>query len=95
VTVRKYGLNAKNVIARHAVFEAVCATGIKGDIAAYRTYQLTRWVRRVIETVRFGSMCDMQIHNTRLHNGDSLLWVKFQDFVEAIESDNQPIFDRQ
>ncbi|MNH03983.1 hypothetical protein D3C79_632590 [compost metagenome] len=74
-----------------AVFKAVHATGIFGDIATDRASNLRRGVGGVVQAIRGGSLGDSQVAYPRLHAGGTRRGVNLEDLVEARHHQQHPL----
>ena len=88
-------LHAEHVVGGHAVFQAVCAAGVEGNVAADRADGLTGWIGRVVQTVRCGGSGDVQVDHARLDDRDPFVRIEFQNLVQPIQCDHDAIGDRQ
>ena len=76
--VGEHGFDAEDVVGRHAVFEAVRAAGVEGDVAANRADQGAGGIGRVMEAVRRGGQRYLGVHHAGLHHGNPLGGVETQ-----------------
>ena len=66
----QHSLQAQDVVGGHAVFEAVGAAGVKGDVAADSANEGAGRVGRVMEAVRGRSQRYVRVHDARFDHGD-------------------------
>lgn len=85
--------SGEDMVAGHAVFEAVCAAGIEGDVAADGADLLAAGVGGEVETVRGGGLGDVEIDDARFDDGDALEGIEFEDLVHLVEGDDDAIGD--
>ena len=83
------GFEAEDVVGRHAVFQAMRATGIEGDVAADGADGLARRIGRVVETVGRDGEGHGGVDHARLDDGEALGGIDAEDAVEAVERDDE------
>ena len=87
----EHGFDAEHVVGGHAVFQAMGAAGVEGDIAADGANQRAGRVRRVMQLVRRGGQRDLGIHHARLDHGNPLGGVQAQNPGQAVERDDDAV----
>ena len=93
--IGKDGANPQHMVGCHAVLQAMHAAGVEGDIAADGADELARWIRSVIEAVALRGLGYLQIDRPGLDHGDSLAGIQPENPVETIESNDDPVLNRQ
>jgi hypothetical protein len=93
--VGQHGFDAQHVIARHAILQAVHAARIEGDVAADGADRLAGRIGGIIQAVFGYGFAHVEIDHARLDDGDALLGIDVENVIQAIERDQQAIFDRQ
>src|SRR5688572_8905608 len=88
-------LEAQKIVRREAVFEAVHAAGILGDVAADRAGDLRGRIGGVVEAEMLHGMGDAEVGDARLHAGASVYDVDLEDPVEFSEPENDAVGERQ
>ena len=83
------------MVGGHTVFQAMCAAGIEGHVAADRANRLTGRIWGVIETVGRGGGGDGKIDDSRFNDGGTLQRIKVQNAVEPIQGDDDASRYRQ
>ena len=78
---------AQHIVGGHAVFQAMHAAGILGDIAADRAGYLRRWIGRVIETLICHSIGNSEIGDAGLDHAVEILGMDGEDPVHAQQID--------
>jgi len=89
----EHGFEAEDVVGRHAVFQAVGAAGVEGDVAADRADRLARWVGRVVQAVGRRGERDRGVDHAGLDDGEALGGIDAEDAVEAVERDDETAGD--
>ena len=95
LAIHHHDADAEHVVRRHAVFQAMGATGIGGDVAADGAGDLARRVRRIEEAVTCGRLGDADIGNAGLDAGDAVGRVDRQNLGHAREADHERVLERQ
>ena len=93
--VRQHRLQAQDMVAGHAVAQAVGASGVEGHVPADGADGLARRIGSVIEPVGSAQRGQVQVDDPRLHHGAPLGRVQLQDPVEAVEPDDDALPDRE
>jgi hypothetical protein len=83
--VSKDDFEAENIIAGDAVFEAVRAAGIGGDVAANKIIRAAGGVGRIKESAFLNSRLEFLRVDARLDDGDEIAGIDFPDAVHAFE----------
>ena len=91
----EHHFHAQNVVAGHAVLEAVSAARVESDVAADRADRLRRGIGSVVETVRRRGLGHLEIDDAGLDRGHPPHRVDGENPVEPVEADDQTAFDRQ
>ena len=86
--VRQHNREANDMIGSHAVFQAVGAPGIKGDVSADGANRLAGRIRSEVEPVRGGGGRNRQVDRPRFDHGQALGGVDPQDSIQPIEGDD-------
>ena len=94
VAAHQHDVESEDVIGRQAVFQAVNAAGVLGDIAADRTGDLRRRIRRIIEALRFNGFGDREILNARLDARAAVFVVDFEDAIELGHAEKNAVLER-
>ena len=90
----EHGLDAEHVVGGHAVFQAVGAAGVEGDVAADGADQRAGRVGRVMQPVRRGGQRYLRVHHARLDHGNPLGGVQPQNAGQAVERDDDAVRHR-
>ncbi len=93
VAVQRDEFDGEDIVAGHAVFQAMHAAGIFRDIAADRTGDLAGGVGGVIEAVGIDRAADGQICHTRLDAGLAVGQIDLEDAVEAAHGQHDSVRD--
>src|ERR1700744_2161639 len=83
--IGKDDLQAQNVVAGDAIFEAARSSGIGGDVAAKRIVGATGRIRGIEQPALFHDGLKFGGIDERLDNGDKVGWVDFQNFVQSLQ----------
>ena len=83
------------VIRGHAVFQAMRAARVHGDIAANGAGELARWIGRVEEPRLANRIRDSQIGDTRLHGCGPVREIHVQNPVHAGKAQDDAVFQGQ
>ena len=89
----EHGFDPEDVVRGHAVFQAVRAAGVEGDVAADGANGLAGGVGRKVQAVRCRGEGHVEVDHAGLDDGDALRRVEAEDAVEAIERDDDAIRD--
>ena len=89
------GFETEHVIGGHAVFQAMRATGIEGDVAADGADGLARGIGRVVETVGRDGEGDSGVDHAGFDDGEALGGIDAEYAVEAVERDDEAAGDRR
>src|SRR5690606_38622743 len=81
-------LYAEHVIRGQAVLQAVHAAGVFRDVAPYRARDLTRRIRRVVETAVRDRVTDGEIRHAALRNHAAVRIVDIEDPIELAHRDD-------
>ncbi len=84
---------AEDVRGGEAVFEAMRAAGIFGDIAADAARGLRRGIGRVEIALRLDAVGDVEIEDAGLDDDAGVGEIDFEDAVHAREADDDAVFD--
>ena len=95
LAVRQHDGQARDVVDREAVLEAVGATRVLGDVAADRADLLARGIGRVEEPVRRDGAGDVEIRDARLDHDPLRSEVDLDDPLHPRERDHDAVRDRQ
>ena len=95
LTVREHGVDAEDVMHREAVFEAVRAAGVLGDVAADRADHLARWIGRVVAAERRDAAGDLEIRHARLRDDAKVRNVDLEDTIHFRKADEDAVGGRQ
>ena len=95
LAVHQNHLDAEQVVGGEAVFQAMDAAGVLGDVAADRTGNLARRIGRVIETLVLDGLGQAQVGDPGLGDDAAVLPVDLQDFVELAHGQGNAVCDRQ
>ena len=95
VAVRQHHLEAEQVVGGEAVFQAVHAARVLGDVAADRARDLARRIGRVIEALVLDRVGDAEIGDARLGDHAAVLEVDLEDAVELAEAQHDAVGQRQ
>jgi hypothetical protein len=71
------------------------AACVEGDIAADGANRLARRIRSVMQTVRLSRRRHGEIHDSRLHDRNPLLWIEPQDSIQPVQRDHNSACKRQ
>ena len=88
-------LDAKHVVRRQTVFEAVNTAGILSDIAADRTGDLGGGVRGIIEAAMLDGLGDAEIGHPRLHDRAAIVVIDLEHAIELRQDEKDAILKRQ
>jgi hypothetical protein len=83
------------MVAGHAVLETMGATRIEGEVPTDSTDLLARWVGCVVETVGCDGFRNIEIDDAGLDDYDAFFGIELDDPIEAVQSDDDPVFDGQ
>lgn len=89
----KNNFHAEDMVGGHAVFEAMRAAGVEGNVSSNGADGLAGGVGSVVETVGRGGFGDVEIDDAGFDDGDAVLRIKVDDSVESIQGDDDAIFD--
>ena len=93
--VHQHQLNAQQIGAGGAIFQAMHPAGIFRDIAADRAGNLAGRIGRVVKALVGNGLGDGEIGDTRLHHGAAIVVIHAQDAVEARHAQHDAIGQRQ
>ena len=94
LAVGEHDLQARDVVRREAVLEAVRAAGVLGDVAADRADDLRRRVGRV-EVRRPDGGGDLDVRDAGLHDDALVGQVDLEQRAHPRQRDQDPVLDRQ
>ena len=91
----EHGFQAKHMIGRHAIFQAMRAAGIERHIAADRANRLAGGIRRIVQAMRRGSERYLRVDDTRFNDGNPQGRIESQDAIQPIQGDDDAFLNRQ
>jgi hypothetical protein len=91
----RHHLEPKHVVRGEAVFEAMHAARVFGDVAADRAGDLRRRIRRVVEARMLHGLGDAEIGDPRLHARTAIGEIDIEHFVELRHAEQNAVFERQ
>ncbi len=92
--IDQHDFETEKVVGREAVFEAMHAARVFGDIAADRAGDLARRVGRVIKAGAGHRVADAEIGDARLHDDAAIVVIDVEDAVEFSEAEQHAISQR-
>ena len=95
LAVRQHQLQPQHVVGGEAVFQAVHAARVLGDVAADRAGDLARRVGRIVEARLRDRIRDAEVGHARLRDHAAVLEVDLEDPVELAEPQHDPVGERQ
>ena len=87
--------DADDVVGREAVFQAVHAARILGDVAADRAGDLARGIGRIIEAQPLHGVGDAEIGHARLRDHAAVGHIDLEDLVELAHAEKNAVGKRQ
>jgi len=86
---------AKHIVGRQPIFEAVNAARIFRDVTPDRTSDLTGRIGRIVKPVAFHRLRYAKVRHPRLHPHAAVVVIHLQHLVEFPEPEQNAIFERQ
>ena len=91
----QHQLAAEHVVGGHAVFEAVHAAGVLGDVAADGAGDLRGRIGGVVEAGVLDGLCDREIGHARLRHHHAVVEIDVADAAELGHAEQHPVNERK
>ena len=95
LAVDQHDLEAEHVVGGEAVFQAMHAAGILGDVAADGAGDLARRIGRVVEALALHRLGDGEVGDAGLRHHAAIGVVDLEDAVELAEAEQDAVGERQ